>query len=213
MRHEFLNALENHGCVGPEFGWIPCHIGIYEGDDLIAAMPLYQKFNSYGEFVFDHAWADAYKRSGLEYFPKLVSSIPYTPASGQRLLSNSETPEEHYQILMQTVAQFADDNNLSSFHCLFANSEQIDWLSTLNLNGSDVILRHDCQFHQGDGVPSSYRAYPGENDSPVQHELRRRGHRGRRAASKPSSGRDVNGAGRDSDSRCEWKPDHAERAG
>lgn len=147
MRHEFLEALENHGCVGPEFGWIPCHIGIYEDDGLIAAMPLYQKYNSYGEFVFDHAWADAYKRSGMDYFPKLVSSIPYTPASGQRMLSNAEAPEEHYKLLMQTMAQLATDNNFSSFHCLFPKAEQLDWLSKLNLNGSNVLLRHDCQFH------------------------------------------------------------------
>ena len=147
MRHEFLAALENHGCVGPEFGWIPCHIGIYEAEELVAAMPLYQKYNSYGEFVFDHAWADAYKRSGMQYFPKLVSSIPYTPASGQRMLSSDEAPEEHYKLLMQTMAQLATDNNFSSFHCLFPTADQLDWLATLNLNGSNVILRHDCQFH------------------------------------------------------------------
>lgn len=147
MRHEFLAALENHGCVGPDFGWIPCHIGVYENDILCAAMPLYQKYNSYGEFVFDHAWADAYKRSGMQYFPKLVSSIPYTPASGQRLLSRSEHPETHYEILMQTVAQFAADNHFSGYHCLFANADQVDWLKQHSWNGSNVILRHDVQFH------------------------------------------------------------------
>ena len=148
MRHEFLAALENHGCVGPEFGWIPCHIGIYEDDILSAAMPLYQKFNSYGEFVFDHAWADAYKQSGIPYFPKLVSAAPYTPATGQRMLSNHpDQPETHYKILMQTVAQFAVDNKISSFHCLFPRADQLDWLATLSLNDSDVLLRHDVQFH------------------------------------------------------------------
>jgi len=147
VRHEFLAALENHGCVGPEFGWIPCHIGIYEDDTLAAAMPLYQKFNSYGEFVFDHAWADAYKQSGIPYFPKLVSAAPYTPATGQRILSNAENPGTHYQILMQTVAQFATDNNISGYHCLFPRPDQLDWLAKLTLNGADVLLRHDVQFH------------------------------------------------------------------
>lgn len=148
MRHEFLAALENHGCVGPEFGWIPCHIGVYEDDKLCAAMPLYQKFNSYGEFVFDHAWADAYKQSGIPYFPKLVSAAPYTPATGQRMLSNNpDQPETHYEILMQTVAQFAVDNKISSYHCLFPRADQLDWLAKLSLNGSDVLLRHDVQFH------------------------------------------------------------------
>lgn len=147
MRHEFLSALESHSCVGPEFGWIPCHIGIYIDDELQAAMPLYQKFNSYGEFVFDHAWADAYQRSGLSYFPKLVSATPYTPAIGQRMLSNAEQPEKHYELLMQTVAQFAADNKLSGYHCLFPRADQLDWLSQLSLNGSNVLLRHDVQFH------------------------------------------------------------------
>ena len=80
-KHEFLKALEDHQCVGSEFGWLPRHIAIYEKapdkstSELIAAMPLYEKYNSYGEFVFDHAWADAWKRAGLQYFPKLVSSV------------------------------------------------------------------------------------------------------------------------------------------
>lgn len=147
MRHEFLAALENHGCVGPEYGWIPSHIGLYEDDVLCAAMPLYQKYNSYGEFVFDHAWADAYKQSGLQYFPKLVSATPYTPATGQRLLSNADSPEEHYKIMLQTMAQFAVEHNFSSFHCLFPRADQLDWLATLNLNGSNILLRHDVQFH------------------------------------------------------------------
>lgn len=148
MRHEFLEALETHGCVGPEFGWIPCHIGIYEDDKLSAAMPLYQKYNSYGEFVFDHAWADAYKQAGIDYFPKLVSATPYTPATGQRLLSNTpDTPDEHYQLLMQTVAQLSVDNKMSSYHCLFPRADQLDWLAKLSLNESDVLLRHDVQFH------------------------------------------------------------------
>lgn len=147
MRHEFLAALENHGCVGPEYGWIPRHIGVYESDKLCAALPLYEKYNSYGEFVFDHAWADAYKQSGLTYFPKLVSATPYTPATGQRFLSNADSPEEHYELIMQTIAQFAVANNFSSFHCLFPRADQLDWLATLNLNDANVLLRHDVQFH------------------------------------------------------------------
>ncbi len=78
--------MELHGCVGERLGWQPRHICIYEKDRLIGAMPLYEKYNSYGEFVFDNAWADAYERHGLRYFPKLVAAIPYTPAAGQRLL-------------------------------------------------------------------------------------------------------------------------------
>ena len=150
MRHEFLHALETHECASPEFGWHPCHIGVYEDDvdsddkptTLIAAMPLYAKTNSYGEFVFDHSWADAYQRNQMEYFPKLVSSIPYTPASGQRLLCEENRREELFPLLIQTVQQFCQEQNYSSFHCLFANADEQDWLESYGL-----MARHDCQFH------------------------------------------------------------------
>ena len=145
MRHEFLAALENNNCVSPEFGWHPCHIGIYNDDNqkqLIAAMPLYAKTNSYGEFVFDHAWADAYQRNQLEYFPKLVSSIPYTPASGQRLLCAQGQQTELYPILLETIQQFCQEQKYSGFHCLFANGDEQDWLENHGL-----MTRHDCQFH------------------------------------------------------------------
>ena len=98
LQHEFLAALENHGCVSNKYGWIPCHIAIYDKQKLIGAMPLYEKHNSYGEFVFDHAWADAYQRNGFNYFPKLISSIPYTPATGQRLLAAENQQEESFGV-------------------------------------------------------------------------------------------------------------------
>jgi len=152
MRHEFLCALENNHCVGKEFGWFPCHIAIYSEDSdddtesLIGAMPLYQKTNSYGEFVFDHSWADAYQRNNLAYFPKLVSAIPYTPASGQRLLVSEKnpeiTPEDIYKLLINTVKQFANEQKISSFHCLFPEKTEQQWMEQ---NG--LLSRHDCQFH------------------------------------------------------------------
>ena len=142
LRHEFLSALESHGCVSDEFGWRPCHISIYDNDTLLAAMPLYSKTNSYGEFVFDHAWADAYQRNQIPYFPKLVSAIPYTPASGQRLLCRDEDSERVFPLLIKTIQQFATQQNYSSFHCLFPLSNEQSWMSE---NG--LFTRHDCQFH------------------------------------------------------------------
>ena len=142
MRHEFLHALENNACVSDDFGWHPCHIAIREKDKLIGAMPLYAKLNSYGEFVFDHAWADAYQRSGKPYYPKLVSAIPYTPASGQRLLSTPEKRDEVFSLLIQTVQRFAKDQHYSGFHCLFPNPDEHQWLEDYGL-----LTRHDCQFH------------------------------------------------------------------
>ncbi len=142
LRHEFLSALEHHGCVGEQFGWLPRHIAVYNAETLVAALPLYEKYNSYGEFVFDHAWAETYKQNGLAYFPKLVSSIPYTPASGQRLLVPAGREAELYPLLLDAVLQVAEAVNASSWHCLFAETEQQTWLESQGL-----IARHDCQFH------------------------------------------------------------------
>jgi len=144
LRHEFLLALEQHHCVGKAFGWLPCHIALYEKDILVAAMPLYEKYNSYGEFVFDHAWAEAYQQAGLAYFPKLVSSIPYTPASGQRLLIEADRFEQLAPILLKTVLEFAEQEKYSSLHFLFPLAEQQDWLQKQE---QGFFTRHDCQFH------------------------------------------------------------------
>ncbi|TPW16893.1 MAG: hypothetical protein FD130_874 [Halothiobacillaceae bacterium] len=86
LRHEFLAALERHHCVGEQAGWWPQHLLVEEEGQLLGAVPMYLKNNSYGEFVFDWDWAEAYERNGLRYYPKLVVAIPYTPTSGPRLL-------------------------------------------------------------------------------------------------------------------------------
>lgn len=142
VRYEFLAALEHHHCVSRKFGWLPRHIVIYEGSDLIGAMPLYEKYNSYGEFVFDHAWAEAYKHHKLRYYPKLVSAIPYTPASGQRLLAKQGQEAEVYPILLESALQLAENLQASGVHWLFPLSHEQDWLGQQQL-----FTRHDCQFH------------------------------------------------------------------
>ena len=141
-RYEFLHALEVHQCVAEKFGWIPRHIAVYEDEQLVGAMPLYEKHNSYGEFVFDNAWSDAYQRHGLQYFPKLVSSIPYTPIQGQRLLARVGQEEKIYTILLQTIKQIAQQFHYSGFHCLFASDIEQKWLESQQL-----YTRYDCQFH------------------------------------------------------------------
>ena len=86
LRHEFLTALERSGCVGRRTAWQPAYLLAKEGADLIGAIPLYMKYDSRGEFVFDWGWADAYERTGRRYYPKLVAAVPFTPATGTRLL-------------------------------------------------------------------------------------------------------------------------------
>ncbi len=81
-QHQFLSALETSSCVDAESGWIPRHLILEESNRIVAALPLYEKSHSYGEYVFDWAWADAYHRCGRPYFPKLISAIPFTPSRG-----------------------------------------------------------------------------------------------------------------------------------
>jgi hypothetical protein len=141
LRHEFLQAMEQHECVGERFGWLPRHIGVYEQERLVAAMPLYEKYNSYGEFVFDHAWADAYQRNALSYYPKLVSAVPYTPARGQRLLAARGDRERLYPILLQSALELCERLGASGFHCLFPMPEEQRFLRR------QLFSRYDCQFH------------------------------------------------------------------
>lgn len=142
VRHEFLLAMEAHGCVGENFGWLPRHIAVYDNDCLIGAMPLYEKHNSYGEFVFDHAWADAYKRSDVDYYPKLVSAVPYTPCGGQRMLCSDSDRERVFPLILQTAQALAKETGVSGIHWLFPESAEIDYLQS-----HGMMIRHDCQFH------------------------------------------------------------------
>ncbi len=141
VRHEFLAAMEHHDCVGERFGWLPRHIAIYENQQLVAAMPLYEKHNSYGEFVFDHGWADAYQRAGHRYFPKLVCAVPYTPATGPRLLARPGREAALRPRLLAAARQLGTSIGASGFHCLFQTADEHAFTA------KDAHTRHDCQFH------------------------------------------------------------------
>lgn len=142
--HEFLSALESHNCVGERFGWIPQHLTLRDNHNkLIGAVPLYLKDNSYGEFVFDWGWADAYHRSGLEYYPKLVCSIPYTPATGPRLLVDKEQDYNTVaDALINAALQHAQNLKVSSLHWLFTTRQD-----TQQLAEHELMQRIGCQFH------------------------------------------------------------------
>jgi len=160
LRQEFLAALETHACVGKNFGWLPRHIAVYQDDELVAAMPLYEKYNSYGEFVFDNAWADAWQQHGFRYFPKLVSAVPYTPAMGQRLLVKTSLTESHYPLLLNTLKEVASQINASGFHILFPQQQEMHWLAQ-----QGMMIRHDCQFHWHNKNYSSFDDFLGQLSS------------------------------------------------
>jgi uncharacterized protein len=116
LNHAFLSALETTGCVGKGTGWTPYPLIVKQNEKLIGAMPLYLKSQSYGEYVFDWAWADAYQRSGLDYYPKLLSAIPFSPITSARLLGNDDQAK---MLMIEALENTIHQNKLSSAHVLF----------------------------------------------------------------------------------------------
>ncbi len=143
LRHEFLLALESSGCTDADSGWQPYHVVLYRDDALIALMPMYLKSHSYGEYVFDWSWADAYRRHGRQYYPKLLTAIPFTPATGPRLcVAEGENAAQCRAALQAAAQQFADQQDLSSWHVLFPGDEE-----AATLEGQGMSLRRGSQFH------------------------------------------------------------------
>ena len=135
----FLHALHESGSASAESGWQPQFLTIWQADALVAALPLYAKFHSYGEYVFDWAWADAYQRNGLEYYPKLLSAIPFTPVTGSRLLAVDAPARLALIAALKTLQQ---TNNLSSTHILYPPEAEAKLLAQ-----SGFLLRSGVQFH------------------------------------------------------------------
>lgn len=143
LRHEFLHALERSASVGPGTGWEPRHLSLHDGDRLIAACPLYLKHHSWGEYVFDWAWADAYRTHGLQYYPKLLTAIPFTPSTSRRLLLEPGFGvAEVAPTMTEAIQREAGQHGASSWHVLFPVSEESDSLAEQGL-----IQRVQPQFH------------------------------------------------------------------
>ncbi|NNF40385.1 MAG: GNAT family N-acetyltransferase [Woeseiaceae bacterium] len=142
LRHEFLQLAEATRCVSPEQGWQPRHLAIRDNGSLRAAMPLYEKSHSWGEFVFDWAWANAYQQAGLSYYPKLVSAVPFTPASSRRLLLADPDDDEAAEALLAAAVKLARDSACSSLHILFPTGDELQ-----QLDAAGLLVRKDCQFH------------------------------------------------------------------
>ncbi len=140
VRHDFLSALERHGCAVPQTGWTPCH-AVLEDDTgcVIGAAPLYLKAHSYGEFVFDFSWAEASRRLGQRYYPKLLCAVPFTPVTGPRLGAHDGHDRA---ALAQGIRQLTEHMQLSSLHTLFVDDADLTALKTVQ-----CIERNDVQFH------------------------------------------------------------------
>lgn len=143
MRHEFLFGLEKTHCTTTETGWQPCHLILRDGSALAAVMPLYLKSHSYGEYVFDWSWADAWRQSGLAYYPKLVTAIPFTPATGPRLCIAPDMDEDQcLRAALGAVKKLATQRNISSWHLLFPEEDVSKKLLATGLH-----RRAATQFH------------------------------------------------------------------
>ena len=142
LRHEFLELAETTGSVSPDAGWTPRHLAIYDGPRLRAAMPLYEKSHSWGEFVFDWAWAQAYQRAGFPYYPKLVAAVPFTPAPSTRFLRAQPDDDEAATALLDAATELAVETGCSSVHVLFPAPDELPLLERHGL-----LIRKDCQFH------------------------------------------------------------------
>jgi uncharacterized protein len=155
LRHEFLAALEHTGCVGAGTGWEACPVTLSDDLGLAAAAPAYIKTHSYGEFVFDFAWAQAYSRYGRRYYPKLVVAVPFTPATGPRFLVRPGLdPAALAKRLLEALEAHAASRHLSSVHALF-----LDETGRAACEHEGWLLRRDCQFHWSNRGYPSFDAY------------------------------------------------------
>jgi predicted N-acyltransferase len=144
LRYEFLNALENSGSACTETGWTPRHLVLRDQDGtFLAALPLYLKSHSWGEFVFDQSWAQAYHQAGLNYYPRLVAGIPFTPVVGPRVLCRPDQDRQDVTSqLLEKAQQVAVNDAASSIHILFPEDAECK-----AYDREDLLARHDCQFH------------------------------------------------------------------
>ncbi len=156
ISYDYLRALERSGATGEGTGWKPHHALVYDEDDaLIGAAPLYIKEDSWGEFVFDFAWAEAHHRHGIPYYPKLVTAVPYTPVAGPRLLSADPDNPDIEQALLNAITMETEALGGSSWHLLFPDRSVPDRLT----EDSHYIVREDCQFHWFNQQYESFEHY------------------------------------------------------
>ncbi len=151
LSHAYLHALQTSGCATAQFGWQAQFLTLWQGGHLLGGMPLYVKMHSVGEHVFDFAWAEAYHRHGLRYYPKLVCTVPFTPVTGARLLAATAQVRE---MLLESALELAKNLGMSSLHCLFLNETDAQ-IATAH----GMMLRQDVQFHWQNSALEQPRGY------------------------------------------------------
>jgi predicted N-acyltransferase len=201
MRHEYLCAMHQSGSATETTGWQPQFMTLWRGNALQAACPMYLKNHSYGEYVFDWAWANAYAQHGLDYYPKALVAVPFTPVPGARLLARDAASR---QALVKALIAHTRAEQLSSLHLLFAQTQDIEACQTAGL-----MLRHTVQFHwaNADGRGTPFESFEGFLAS-LQQEKRKKIRQERRKVHesgvrfRSSRGGDISGADWDFFYRC-----------
>ncbi|MDQ7989605.1 MAG: GNAT family N-acetyltransferase [Candidatus Dactylopiibacterium sp.] len=173
LRHAWLAALEASGCVAAATGWQAAHAALWEGERLEAAMPLYLKQHSMGEYVFDWSWAEAHARAGLEYYPKWLAAIPFTPVPGQRVLGRGAALR---QALLEAVMAAARESGLSSWHLLFAAEDELAWALA-----AGAQRRSSVQFHWHNAGYADFEAFLAALDRDRRKKIRQERRRVREA--------------------------------
>ena len=164
VRYEFLHALHSSGCAAPRSGWEMQYLTLWRGDQLAGAVPLYRKHHSYGEYVFDWAWASAYQQHGIHYYPKWLAAIPFTPVPGARLIVRDS---HHQTLLAHALVSHARESDMSSLHVLFAPPGEIEHLAD-----AGMLTRRAVQFHWFNRDYSSFDDYLVSLAQPKRKKIR-----------------------------------------
>ncbi len=168
--YAFLRALEVSGSVGANTGWLPMHVTLWRGERLCAALPLYLKQHSFGEYIFDFSWASAAERAGIAYYPKLVSMVPFTPATGRRFLyAEGEDPAEITHALLAGALGALQETGASSLHLNFLNGEE----RTHVCEDPRFLYRLSTQFHWHNAGYQSFDEHLASFRSVVRKEVRK----------------------------------------
>ena len=196
LSHAFLDSLHASGCASAASGWAPQYLSAWDGDRLVGAVPLYVKSHSYGEFVFDWAWAEAYERHGIDYYPKLLAAVPFTPATGARLLAQDDQVRG---LLARALLDTAKGSPVSSLHVLFP-----DAADATALRAAGLMERSSVQFHWRNGGYGSFDDFLGA----LSHDKRKKIRQERRRVAEAgvgfrrATGREARAADWDFFTRC-----------
>jgi len=164
VRHAFLHALHDTGCAASATGWAPAYLALWDGASLAAAAPLYAKDHSYGEYVFDWSWAEAYQRAGLEYYPKWLCAVPFTPVSGRRLLARDAAAR---RALAEALLGIARTSRLSSLHVLLAPRDDVALLESCGM-----LARRTVQFHWRNAGYATFEDFLAALTQPKRKKIR-----------------------------------------